>query len=106
MPWTEGTLTPDDVASHLGTIPDTRLEQDVDAARQWVEDRRNMTDPHLLWFDPRIHKGGVLYAALLNKQRSQPQGFPGMDGLGVFPDDTGAAMTQVYRLVGSDPGFA
>jgi len=103
MPWTEGTLTPDDVASHLGIMPDTRLEQDVDAARQWVEDRRNMTDPTILWTNPRVHKGGVLYAALLYQARSAPQGFDG------YEDVFGSSAEALYRardLVGADPGFA
>ena len=103
MPWTEGTLTPEDVASHLGIIPDERLEADVDAARQWAEDRRNLTDPTILFTLPRVHKGAVLYAALLYQARSTPQGFAGYEDA---PSISTEGLYRARELVGADPGFA
>ena len=99
MPWTEGTLTPEDVASHLGIVADARLEQDVDAARQWVEDRRCLTDRTILWTNPSIHKGGVLYAGLLYQARSAPQGFDGYED--VYNSST-EALFRARDLVGAD----
>jgi hypothetical protein len=103
MPAINGTLTPADVATHLGaSATDPRIISATDASRAWVQTRRCLTDPTMLWADAGIHQGGVLYAALLYQQRSQPQGFPGMDSLGAFGEDTGMTMANVYRLVGAD----
>lgn len=95
-------LDPAKVAAELGTPVDARVTDCTAAAEAWVETRRCNTDPFTLWSDPAVERGGVLYAALLHKQRAQPQGFPGMDSLGSFGEDTGAAMAQIYRLVGAD----
>ena len=103
MPWTEGTLTAADVASHLGIVPDDRLETDVDAARQWAEDRRTSIEPTILFTYPRIHKGAVLYAALLYQARSAPQGFDGYED--AFTGST-EGLWRARVLVGADPGFA
>jgi hypothetical protein len=95
-------LDPAKVAAELGVTPDQRVIDCTAAAAAWVEARRCLTDPFVLWADPAVEHGGVLYATLLFKQRSQPQGFAGMDALGTFSEDTGAIMSQVYRLVGAD----
>jgi hypothetical protein len=91
------------VADYLGVpTTDGRMEACVLAAQAWVEKRRCKTDPVELWADASVVLGAVMYASLLYQQRSQPQGFPGMDALGTFPEDTGAAMSQIFRLVGAD----
>lgn len=95
-------LNPAKVAAELGVTLDQRVTDSALAAQAWVEARRCLTDPAALWADHAVERGAVLYAALLYKQRSQPQGFPSMDALGNFPEDTGATMSQVFRLVGAD----
>jgi hypothetical protein len=95
-------LDPAKVAAELGVPLDPRVTDCTLAAQAWVETRRCLTDPAALWADAAVERGAILYAALLHKQRSQAQGFPGMDALGTFAEDTGATMSQVYRLVGAD----
>jgi hypothetical protein len=95
-------LDPAKVAAELGVTLDQRVIDCANASEAWVEARRCNTDPTTLWANAAVEQGAVLYAALLYKQRSQPQGFAGMDALGTFGDDTGATMSQVYRLVGAD----
>jgi hypothetical protein len=95
-------LDPAKVAAELGIPLDQRVTDCALAAQAWVETRRCNTDPFVLWADAAVERGGVLYATLLHKQRSQPQGFAGMDALGTFSEETGATMSQVYRLVGAD----
>lgn len=95
-------LDPAKVAAELDVPVDARVTDCTLAAEAWVEARRSLTDPVDLWANPAVERGGVLYATLLFKQRSQPQGFAGMDALGTFSEDTGVIMGQVYRLVGAD----
>lgn len=100
-------LDPQKVADHLGlAAPDDRITAATEASQAWVEDRRSMTDPVDLWADPAVEQGGVIYAALLVQTRAQPQGMPGFDDLGAFGGDIGTAMSNVFRLVGSDPVIA
>jgi hypothetical protein len=95
------------VADYLGVpYADQRMEVCALAAQKWVERRRCLTDPTELWGDADVVLGAVMYAALLYQQRAQPQGFPGMEALGNYPEDTGQAMTNIYRLVGNDPVVA
>lgn len=99
-------LDPAKVAAELGVPLDQRVTDCALAAEAWVEARRCLTDPTELWANAAVERGAVLYATLLHKQRSQPQGFAGMDALGTFADDTGATMSQVFRLVGADTVIA
>ena len=95
-------LDPAKVAAELGvSASDPRLIDCTAAAQAWVETRRCLTPPAELWADEAVQRGAVLYASLLFKQKTQPQGFPGMDALGTFSEETGAIMSQVYRLVGA-----
>lgn len=101
--------TRDDVAGWLGipAIPDdTRLSDCTDAAIVWVMKRRSLTPAETLWLEPDTVLGTVMFAALLYSSRAQPQGFPGFDDLGTFSEDTGMAITQIYRLTGTDPVVA
>jgi hypothetical protein len=102
-PVTPPSLAAQAVADYLGVpTPDQRMEVCALAAQAWVEKRRSKTDRSELWLDSSVVLGAVMYAALLYQQRAQPQGFPGMDALGTFSEDTGAAMSQIFRLVGAD----
>jgi hypothetical protein len=101
------TLDPQKVANHLGVpAPDGRMVDLTRAAQVWVERRRSATDPIDLWLDPAVVEGAVRLAALWYTQRAQPQGFPGIDDLGNFSDDTGNAWADIYRMVGKDYWFS
>ena len=67
------------------------------------QDRRNLTEPTILFTNPRVHKGAVLYAALLYQARSAPQGFDGYED--AFTGST-EGLWRARELVGADPGFA
>lgn len=95
-----------DLAAELGLPPDERMRSDLDAAVAWVADRRANTDPMLLWSSPRVHKGTILFAALLYQSRSTPTGYAGYDESGGFTLPTDNAMRRVYTLVGKDPVIA
>lgn len=100
-------LDPQKLAEYLGLpFPDERCTVALASAEAWTQKRRSLTDPVDLWAQPDVILGTVMFAALLYAQRAQPQGFPGMDDLGNYSDDVGQAMTQIYRLVGSDPVVA
>jgi hypothetical protein len=102
-------INPDDVATLLGLpLPASpRVVDCVQAAEAWVIKRRFRTDPDTLFQSPDVRQGTAMYAALLHTQRAQPQGFPGVTDLGVYSDDLGLAMSQIYRLVGGmDPAVA
>jgi hypothetical protein len=85
---------------------DERAERACEAASVWVEKRRSITPTPELWADADVVFGTTIYASLLYQSRAQPQGFPGMDDLGTYSEDVGQAMSNVYRLVGSDPVIA
>jgi hypothetical protein len=95
------------VAAELGlAAPDDRCIAATSAAEAWARKRRFRADPETLFAEPDVYLGTVLYAALLYKQRTQPQGFAGVDVLGTFSEDTGAAMSQIMRLIRMDPSVA
>lgn len=95
-------IDPNEVADYLGVPLDDRITSCSEAASAWVEKRRSMTDPAELWLAPDVNLGGVIYASLLYTTRSQPQGHAGFDQLGLYGEEVGLAMSNVYRLVGSD----
>jgi hypothetical protein len=100
-------IDPQRLADQLGLLfADERCTVALAAAESWVQKRRSLTDPTELWVEPDVIAGTLMYAALLYQQRSQPQGFAGMDQLGSYGEDTGMAMSQVFRLVGSDAVIA
>jgi hypothetical protein len=104
-----GRIDPDDVARMLGlsTPASQRVADCTLAAEAWVVKRRFRSDPDALFQDPDVRQGTAMYAALLHTQRAQPQGFPGVAELGIYSEDLGLAMSQIYRLVGGpDPAVA
>jgi hypothetical protein len=92
-----------DVAAHLGVPPDPRMEAATQAAVAWVEARRCLTPPSVLWADPSVVLGATLYAAHLYAQRAAPTG---MDAFADQGADAYNTMAEVYRLVGADPVVA
>jgi hypothetical protein len=104
-----GWVDPDDVSVFLGLgVPaDERVIGYTRAAESWVRKRRGRTNPDTLFKDYDVQQGTIMYAALLHTQRAQPQGLPGFTDLGVYGEDLGLAMSQIYRLVGGpDPAVA
>jgi hypothetical protein len=95
--------TADDVAAHLGLVADTRMTQCVDAGNAWVERQRSLTPPGLLWSQPDVFLGAVLYGALLYLARVTPQGMAGYAELGTYNADTWEALQRVRDLVSEDP---
>jgi hypothetical protein len=93
MAW--ATIT--DLESHLGIPADDRMTHALDASQAWCQRQR----PDLDATTPTsadVHTAVILYAALLYRARSSPQGFDGYSELGDY--DTGDAMSNVYRLLG------
>jgi hypothetical protein len=94
------------VAAHLGVLPTAPgVDESTEAARAWVEARRCLTDPVVLWTSPDVIRGTVLYAAILFQKKAAPAQFPGYD-MDVAAGDLLGAMGDVYRLVGLDPVVA
>lgn len=103
------TITRDEVAEYLGILPlssDARLTKATDGAIKWVEKRRSLTEPDVMWAEEDVRLGAIQFAGLLYMQRVQPQGFAGMDDAGNYSEDVGQMMVQIYRLVGNDPVVA
>lgn len=109
MPASEGTLTDADVAAELGVPVDARVTDCTDAARAWAEHRRDRTvrvgSPNILWSDPSVHRGGVLYAAAEYQSRVSPEGTAGYDPTIGGPMDTWTLRQRAAELVGLDVGI-
>jgi hypothetical protein len=100
MPWTDGTLTTEDVAAHVGAVVDARMVVATDVARAYAQRARKNTSPLALWSDPLAHDGGVRYAGLLWRSQAAPVGFASYE-----PQDA-ADYTEYARAkdhIGSDP---
>ena len=103
MPWQDGTLTAEDVATHVNAPVDERMVLATDTARAWAQRRRSVTAPLDLWSDPLAHDGGTRYAGLLWRSKSAPVGFASYE-----PVDA-ADYTEYARAsdhVGADPVVA
>lgn len=100
MPWQDGTLTPEDVATHLGVPVDARLTAATDAARAWAQRRRCLTPPTSLWSDAAAHDGGVRYAGLLYQSHTATAGFASFEPLG---GEQYTAYARALAHVGQDP---
>lgn len=96
MPW----ITPQDVADHLGTDVDDRLDMATEAVR--VEVERVRADVDFEGNVPgNIVYGAVLWAALYYQQRTAPTGFAGYgDGADLLGDVLGSRKGDIYRLIG------
>ena len=92
MPYTEGSLTVADVAAELGMPADPRMASCTDAARTWAERRASHIPADELWWNPAIHRGGVLYASAEYQSRVTPEGMAGYD------PDTGMAVSNTSTL--------
>lgn len=103
MPADEGTVTPEDVGNWLGIPVNDRVTQSTKAAERWAINRRSLSDPAQLFYDPDVHLGTVLYAALLYQARATPAGFTGYDDAAAQYPQTSEALYRARDLVGSDP---
>lgn len=100
-------IDPQRLADHLGIhTPDARCVAALEAAEAWAARRRSLIPVKDLLAEPDVALGVVMYAGLLYTSKAQPQGFPGLDDLGGFPEDTGQSMAQIHRLVGVDQVIA
>jgi hypothetical protein len=103
MPWQDGTLTAEDVGEYVQAPVDARMVQATDTARAWAQDRRCNTDPLVLWSNPHVHEGGMVYAAMRWRSKASPVGFASYEQQDVT-DYTEYAVAQ--NLVGLDPVIA
>ena len=91
----------DDLAAELQlAAADDQCELCIEAAVRFVEKVRFKIDPVLLWRDPDVNKGALLYGALLYQAQAAPSGFPEYDEVQAT---YGASMAGIYRLVGGAP---
>lgn len=90
-----------DVSAWLGVPVDARMTQATAVANTWGKRTRPDLDPTMPPPDDVAH-AVVLYASLLWRERTSPQGFAtyaeqgGPEGM-----DAASAMVNVYRLIGS-----
>ena len=102
MPAADGTLTPQDVADWMGVAVDERVTACSEAAIAHVLRLRSMSDPLTLFADAEVHLAATKWAALEYQERSAPQGFDGVDSLGMVTD-TSSAKWSIDRAIGQDP---
>jgi len=105
MPAADGTLTPEDVADWLGVVVDERVTACAEAATAHVLRLRSLSDPLTLFTDAEVHLAATKWAALEYQERSAPQGFDGVDGLGLVTD-TSSAKWSIDKMIGVDPVIA
>ena len=106
MDWISG----DDVAGRLETLGRTtidapRLDASAAAACQLVRRRRSHALDDELAIDPAVVEGTLRWACLLFQSPTAPSGFGNYDETGSF-GQYGDSISEVYRLVGKDHGFA
>jgi len=90
----------DDLETLLGVVDDGRLSDDLAASIAWCQRMRPdlATDEAP---DAAVIKAVLIYAGLLFRERSTPQGFATYDDLDTGLPSTGEAMSNVYRLLGT-----
>ena len=88
----------DALAARLGLgAADDECQLCIEAAVQYTENRRSLTDPVLLWRDPDVNLGTLQHGALLYQSKSAPVGLPEYDELAT---SYGVSMTGIHRLIG------
>lgn len=93
-------ITPQDVADHLGTEVDDRMELATAAVKAEVERVRSDVD-FSQPVDGNILYGAILWAALFYQQRNAPSGFAGYgDGADLMGEVLGSRKGEIYRLLG------
>jgi hypothetical protein len=86
-----------DLETHLGFQSDARMADALNTSLAWCNRQR----PDLPAAGPvgaDVTTAVLIYAGLLYRSRSSPQGFDGYSELGDY--DTADAMSNVYRLLG------
>lgn len=91
--------TIEQLEEHLGLPQDARMVECLDASTAWCQRQR-----------PDLHKGTtppadvqhavVIYAGLLYRERANAQGFATYEQMDIGGVDNGAAMANVFRLLG------
>jgi hypothetical protein len=93
--------TVEDVAAHIGLPADDRMAANLEEAQAWAERKR----PDLDAFEPQnaaIRKAVCIYAGLLYRERSTPQGIAGYESEGGgFIDST--AYYRCLDMLGRRP---
>lgn len=95
------------VEARLGLPPGDPMASDQAAAAcQLVRNRRSLTEDEALAADPAVGEGTLRWACLLYQSVNHPAGFAEYDDFGNRTDGYGDAISEIYRLVGSDPVVA
>jgi hypothetical protein len=77
---------------------DTRMTQALSASLAWCQRQRSDL-PEAGPVSADVQQAVLIYAGLLFRERTHPQGFPTYEEL-AGGTDTGAAMSNVFRLLG------
>jgi hypothetical protein len=100
-------ITGADLEARLGLgAGDPMAVQQAAAACQLVRRRRSYTADDVLGNDVAVIEGTLRWAALLYQGVNAAAGFAEYDEFGNRTDGYGDAISEIYRLVGSDPVVA
>lgn len=92
--------TVDDVAAHMGIPVDARMSTSLDESLSWAQRKRPDLDPYVSQ-TPSIRKAVCIYAGLLYRERSTPQGIAGYESEGNLTDST--AYYRALDMLGRRP---
>lgn len=92
--------TIEQLEAHLGLPADERMQTCLDVALAWSTRQRPDLDPFTTT-DAAITQAVVIYAGLLWRERSSPQGFATYEDQAAGNMFDQSAMLNVYRLLGS-----
>lgn len=96
MAWATGT----ELATFLGRTLDADMSLSLAASLAWANRQRPDLDP--TGDAPAdVNRAVLIYAALLYREKGHPAGFATYEDMDTDGTDPGAAMANVYRLIGS-----
>lgn len=93
--------TVDDVSAHMGLPVDSRMSTSLGESLAWAQRKRPDLDPYTPQNDA-IRKAVCIYAGLLYRERSTPQGIAGYDAEGGGIMD-GSAYARALDMLGRRP---
>ena len=101
--------TVEQVAAHVGAATDSNMTDCTKAANAFgyrtrpdLRNAQSLAEPPESWTVPDdVAHAVVLYAAVLWRERTSPQGFATYTEFGADGSEPGDAMTNIYRLLGS-----
>lgn len=91
--------TIDDVAAHMRITKDDRMATCLEESLAWAQGKRPDLNPYT-WQGPTIRKAVCIYAGLLYREGSSPQGIPGYESEGGDITD-GTAYFRCLDMLGN-----